>query len=127
LIPNLEQPEWRKLLLAERNEFSDAYDSWASRMEVARQKNRPGDILDARRRDADRALHWKPSAAPATPCSSCKQPELALEQFDTALERSIPATTRPVARREAICLGLLNRFEEARECVSQATHRRPSA
>ncbi|TMQ76120.1 hypothetical protein [Candidatus Accumulibacter phosphatis] len=36
LIPNLEQPEWRRLLLAERNEFSDAYDSWSSRMEVAR-------------------------------------------------------------------------------------------
>jgi len=34
-----------RLLLAERNVFSEAHEDWASRMGIARQKNRPGDIL----------------------------------------------------------------------------------
>ena len=45
LLRELREPPWRELLLAQRNEFSQVYEAWKSRMEVARQKNRPGDIL----------------------------------------------------------------------------------
>ena len=45
LLPELREPDWKTLLLQARNEFSAAYEEWASRMEVARQKIRPGDIL----------------------------------------------------------------------------------
>ena len=45
LLPHLTEPKWRDLLLVEKNEFSERYEAWRSRIEVARQKNRPGDVL----------------------------------------------------------------------------------
>jgi tetratricopeptide (TPR) repeat protein len=123
LIPNLEQPEWRRLLLAERNEFSDAYDSWSSRMEVARQKNRPGDILVLADETPMRALHLEAKRSAGNALLKLKQVELALEQFEMALE--LDGDDKASREKQAICLVLLNRFEDARERVKQLTDDHP--
>ena len=124
LIPNLEQPEWRKLLLAERNEFSDAYESWASRMEVARQKNRPGDILVLADETPIRALHLEAKRAAGNALLKLRQYELALEQFATAL--AIDPADKASREKESVCLGRLGRFEEARECVRRLSQDHPA-
>lgn len=123
LIPNLEQPAWRRLLLAERNEFSDAYDRWSSRMEVARQKNRPGDILVLADETPMRALHLEARRGAGNALLKLKQYELALEQFELALD--IDADDKASREKRSVCLGRLGRFEEARECVRQLTDDHP--
>lgn len=125
LIPNLEQPEWRRLLLAERNEFSDAYEAWASRMEIARQKNRPGDILLLADETPIRALHLEARRAAGNALLKLKHYDFALEQFETAL--AIDPDDKPSREKKAVCLGRLNRYEEAREWVrSQLTEDYPA-
>ena len=119
LIPNLEQPEWRRLLLAERNEFSTAYANWSSRMEVARQKNRPGDILVLADETPVRALHLEAKRAAGNALLKLEQYELALEQFEQAL--AIDVDDKSSRERKAVCLGRLGRYEEAREWVRQLT------
>ncbi|SBT03684.1 Tetratricopeptide TPR_2 repeat protein [Candidatus Accumulibacter aalborgensis] len=119
LIPNLEQPEWRRLLLAERNEFSDAYASWASRMEVARQRNRPGDILLLADETPMRALHVEAKRCAGNALLKLKQYDLALEQFERALD--IDSDDKISREKKSLCLSRLGRFEEAREWVRQLT------
>ena len=45
LIPNLEEPEWKRLKVGDAREFWEAYDDWAQRIELARNKQCVGDIL----------------------------------------------------------------------------------
>ncbi|WP_300322226.1 tetratricopeptide repeat protein [Accumulibacter sp.] len=123
LIPNLEQPQWRRLLLAEHNEFSDAYGNWSRRMEIARQKNRPGDILVLADETPIRALHLEAKRTAGNALLKLKQYELALEQFDTAL--AIDADDKASREKKAVCLGRLGRYEEAREWVRQLTDAYP--
>ena len=70
LLPHLNEPDWKTLLLAERNEFSAAYDTWASRMEVARQKTRAGDILVLADETPTQAL-WLEAKCAAGHCLLC--------------------------------------------------------
>jgi tetratricopeptide (TPR) repeat protein len=112
------------LLLAERNEFSDAYESWASRMEIARQKNRPGDILVLADETPIRALHLEAKRAAGNALLKLRQYELALEQFATAL--AIEPADKASREKESICLGRLGRFEEARECVRRLSQDHPA-
>jgi len=111
LIPNLEQPEWRRLLLAERNEFSAAYANWSSRMEVARQKNRPGDILVLADETPVRALHLEAKRAAGNALLKLEQYELALEQFEQALavdaDDKTPTTSRAGKGRQSAWAALV--------------------
>jgi len=119
LLDHLREPAWRDLLLAERNEFSQAYEAWRSRMEIARQKNRPGDILTLADETPTRALWLEAKRAAANSLLKLRRFDFALEQFEAALA----AEPEDKASREkrVICLGRLGRFEEAREGVRLLT------
>jgi len=45
LIPNLREPEWRKLRVGNFREFWDAYEAWEARVVNARRRGRVGDML----------------------------------------------------------------------------------
>ena len=115
LIPNLRQPDWHDLLLGESNEFSEAYKAWASRMQVARNKNRPGDILVLADEAPIRPLRLEAKRAAANALLDLKRYDFALEQFDEALQ--IDPDDKPSRQKKAVCLGRLNRLEEGREWV----------
>ncbi|WP_300340005.1 tetratricopeptide repeat protein [Accumulibacter sp.] len=123
LIPNLEQPPWRQLLLVERNEFSDTFANWSRRMEVARQKNRPGDILVLADETPVRALRLEGKRSAGHALLKLKQYELALEQFETAL--GVDPDDQTSREQKAVCLCTLGRYDEAREWVRQLTHDYP--
>jgi len=123
LLEHLREPQWRDLLLAERNEFSDAYQAWASRMEVARQKNRPGDILVLADETPTRALALEARRAAGNGLMKLAQFDFALEQFDAAL--ALDAEDQPSRERRAVCLGRLGRFEEARQATRRLTADHP--
>ncbi|MBT9599440.1 MAG: tetratricopeptide repeat protein [Vitreoscilla sp.] len=123
LLPHLEQPQWRKLLLDGENEFSDAYKDWARRMEVARQRNRPGDIMTLADETPTRALALEAQREAGNCLLKLQQPGLALEHFDAALE--IEPGDLAARQKKAICLGRLGRYEEAREWTQALTDDHP--
>jgi tetratricopeptide (TPR) repeat protein len=119
LLEHLREPAWRDLLLAERNEFSLAYEAWRSRMEVARQKGRPGDILVLADETPTQALQLEARRAAGNCLFKLRHFDFALEQFEAAL--SIDPDDKPSREKKGICLGRLGRYEEAREWVRQLT------
>ena len=124
LLPHLQQPEWQQLLLDERNEFGEAHAAWKSRMEVARQKNRPGDILVLADETPIRAL-WRQARLDAgNALLKLQQPAFALEQFDAALAEA-PDDAAAAAKR-VVCLGRVGKLEEAEEAARRLTERLPT-
>jgi len=117
LLDHLREPQWRELLLKGDNEFSRAYDEWCSRLEVARQKNRPGDILVLACETPTRALALEARRTAGESLMKLRQFDFALEQIDAAL--TIDDCDRASQVRRALCLARLGRFEEAREAVQQ--------
>ncbi|PXW99392.1 hypothetical protein C7444_101222 [Sphaerotilus hippei] len=115
LLPHLQQPQWKKLLLSGTNEFSDAYKEWAQRLELARRCNQPGDILTLADETPTRALALEARITAGTSLLKLQQPALALEQFEAAL--AIDPGDIPSRQKKAICLGRLHRFDEARGWV----------
>ncbi len=119
LIPSLQQPEWRQLMLSERNEFSEAHDNWALRMEIARQKNRPGDILVLADEAPVRAFRVEGKRCAGNALLKLRHFDFALEQFEAALD--IDPDDKQSREKKAVCLGRLGRYEEARTWVAQLT------
>jgi tetratricopeptide (TPR) repeat protein len=124
LLNHLREPEWRTLLLGQQSEFSQGYEVWRSRMEVARQKNLAGDILVLADETPTRSL-WLEAKRLAGNCLLKLQHfELALEQFDAALE--LEPDDKPSLEKRTVCLGRLGRHEEARELVHGLTGTYPA-
>ncbi len=116
LLPHLQQPKWQELLLAGDNEFSEAYRLWCSRMEVARQKGRAGDILVLAGETPVRALAVEARFQAGRALMRVPQFAFALEQFEAAL--AIDDQHLGSRQQRAVCLGRLARMEEAREAVA---------
>ncbi len=124
LLEHLREPQWRELLLAQRNEFSEAYRAWASRMEVARRKGRVGDLLVLAEETPTQALWLEAKRAAGNGLVKLRHFDFALEQFEAALA----AAPEDKASREkkAVCLGRLGRYDEAREWTRRLTEDYPS-
>lgn len=124
LLDHLREPQWRDLLLAERNEFRDAYQAWASRIEVARRKNLPGDILVLADETPTRALALEARRLAGNCLVKARHFDFALEQLEAAL--AIDPDDKPSCEKRAICLGRLGRSEEAREATRRLTEDYPT-
>jgi tetratricopeptide (TPR) repeat protein len=123
LLPHLQQPEWRQLLMNGDNEFGAAYQQWQSRMDIARQKLRIGDILVLADETPVRALAVEARVHAGRSMVRMQQFAFALEQFDSAL--AIDPEHLVARQQRVICLGRLGRFEEARETVRRLTEAQP--
>src|SRR5262245_23625762 len=85
LLEHLREPQWRDLLLAQKNEFSEAYRAWSSRLHVVHQKGRAGDVLVLAEETPVQAL-WLEAKRTAGNCLlKLKHHDFALEQFEAAL------------------------------------------
>ncbi len=124
LLPNLEQPQWKHLLLEEANEFSELHRAWEQRMETARKKNRPGDILVLAGETPTRALRLEAQRDAGNALLRLKHYDFALEQFDAAL--AIDPDDKESQEKKATCLGRLERFEEAQTWVEGLTRTYPT-
>lgn len=123
LLPHLAEPQWRQLLLADDNEFGAAYEAWRGRMEVARARQCAGDILVLAGETPTQAL-WLEAKRDAGNCLlKLRQFAFALEQFDDALE--LEPDDAVCRAKRIVCLGRLDRFEEAHEAAKQLTDDRP--
>ncbi len=119
LLPHLCEPDWKTLLLSERNEFSAAYDEWASRMAVARRKLCPGNILVLADETPNVALRIEAKCTAGNSLLKLRHYDFALEQFDTVL--TLAPENKAAREKKAVCLGRLGKYEEAREWVLRLT------
>lgn len=124
LLPQLREPDWKTLLLKEHNEFSDAYQEWASRVEIARQKSCAGDILVLADETPTRALRIEAKRAAGDALLKLKHSDFALEQFEAVL--ALDPQDKVAREKKAVCLGRLGRYEDAREWVRRLTEDYPS-
>jgi tetratricopeptide (TPR) repeat protein len=115
LLPHLQQPQWRQLLLAEANEFSDAHRAWRDRMEIARRKGRPGDILVLAGETPTRALRLEAVREAGNALMRLNHHDFALEQFEAAL--AIDPQDEFCRRQRVTCLGRLGQYEDAQTAV----------
>jgi len=123
LLPHLEPPQWQQLLMAGDNEFSAAYAVWKSRLEVARQKKRAGDILVLAGETPVRALATEAYLAAGRALLQLWQAGFALEQIDAAL--AIDPDCLPARQQRVVCLCRQHQFEEAREAAQALLHTHP--
>ncbi len=124
LLEHLREPQWRDLLLAQHNEFSATYETWESRMEVARQKNQVGDILVLADETPTQALWIEARRAAGNCLVKLRHFDFALEQFEDAL--ALDVEDKPSREKKALCLGRLSRYEEAREWTRRLTEDHPT-
>ncbi len=123
LLPGLVEQPWRRLLLSDHNEFRDSFEQWQERMELARQGNRPGDVMLL----ADEAPIWplkvEAERTAGRTLLRLQQFELALERFEAAL--ALDPDEPALLRDKGITLGRLNRPDEANALADRLMRRWP--
>jgi hypothetical protein len=112
-LPNLKEPDWKSLKLGSVNEFWQGLEEWQRRIEIARRKERPGDIVMLSEETPNRILEFEALQAAAKALLDLKRPSFALNVIERA--RALDPDDVKCRQMEAIALGRINRFEDARE------------
>jgi hypothetical protein len=114
-LPNLREPDWKTLKVGDVNEFWQALETWESRIRVAQGKQRPGDILLLAEETPNRALEFEALRTAAKALLDLRRPRYTLAVIEQA--RALDPDDMKCRQLEAIALGRLERFEEAREVL----------
>ncbi len=123
LLPNLPEPDWKRLLVECRNEFNATLKQWCQRVEVARLKNRPGDIRLLADETPTWTLHLEAHRLAGKALMKLGQFRLALDEYEAAL--ALDPTDLDSQRQKGVLLGRLGRPEQAREHVKALLETHP--
>ena len=123
LLPYLQEPDWRTLAVAGSQEFWDLYKEWSRQVEVARLKNRPGDILVLTEETPTWVLRLEAKRMVGKALTKLGQFRFALEQFEEAL--AIDPTDLQSRQQQGILLGRLGKPEEGSEQIKAILEERP--
>lgn len=123
LLPDLPEPEWKRLLVEGDNAFNDALQRWCQRIEVARRKNRPGDIRVLADETPTWTLRLEAQRLAGKAFMKLGQFRLALDEYEAAL--ALDPTDLESNRQKGILLGRLGRPEQAREHVKSLLEDHP--
>jgi len=115
LLPYLKEPDWKSLRVEEAKEFWDEYDAWAMRIDVARRRNRPGDVLVLADEAPTRVFRVEAYRTAGKALLSLGQFRLALTQYENAL--SIRPKDLESQRQKGLLLGRLKKYDEAKEWI----------
>ena len=115
LLPYLKEPDWKSLRIEEAKEFWEEYESWAMRIEIARKRNRPGDILVLADEAPTRVFRVEASRKAGKALLSVGQYKLALTQYENAL--AIRPKDLESQRQKGLLLGRLKKYDEAKEWI----------
>jgi tetratricopeptide (TPR) repeat protein len=114
-LPNLVEPDWKTLKIGDVNEFWQGLEAWQSRVKVAVQKQRPGDILVLAEETPNSVLEFEALCTAARALLKLNRPRYALSIIQQARELD---PDRAEARQiEGIALGRIERYDEAREAL----------
>ena len=114
-LPNLREPDWKTLKVGDVNEFWQALEKWQSRVEVARRKQRPGDILVLAEETPNSVLEFEALRTAARALIRLNRPRYALNILERA--RQLEPDDVEARQLEGIALGRAERYAEARESL----------
>ena len=83
-IPSLKEPDWKTLKVGDVNEYWEALENWQRRVEVARRKQRPGDILVLAEETSNSLLEFEALRTAAKALLDLKRPLYALSILEKA-------------------------------------------
>jgi hypothetical protein len=112
-LPNLREPDWKTLKVGDVNEYWQQLEKWRSRIEVAKQNQRPGDILVLAEETPNSVLEFEALRTAAEALAKLNRPRFALDRIERAL--TLDPDDVKARQIEAIALGRLKRYAEARE------------
>jgi tetratricopeptide (TPR) repeat protein len=111
LLSYLKEPNWKDLKVDEAKEFWEAQKAWESRIEIARRKERPGDIMVFAEEMPTRVLRLEAHRAAGKALVKLLQFSFALEQYEKAL--AIEPEDIMSRQQRGIILGRLKKYDEA--------------
>jgi hypothetical protein len=114
-LPNLSEPDWKTLKVGDINQFWQALEGWQSRVEVARRKQRPGDILVLAEETPNSILEFEALRTAARALVRLNRPRYALNVLERA--RQLEPNDVEARELEGIALGRAERYAEARESL----------
>jgi tetratricopeptide (TPR) repeat protein len=114
-LPSLKEPDWKTLKVGDVNEFWQGLETWQSRVEVARRKQRPGDILVLAEETPNSVLEFEGLLTAARALLQLLRPRYALSVIEQA--RQIAPDDVRARQIEGIALGRVGRYAEARETL----------
>jgi tetratricopeptide (TPR) repeat protein len=121
-LPNLREPDWKTLKVGDVNEFWQALEAWQSRIEVARRKQRPGDILVLAEETPNTVLEFEALRTAARALLRLNRPRYALSIIERA--RQLDPDDVEARQIEGIALGRAQRYAEAREALRRLAEER---
>jgi tetratricopeptide (TPR) repeat protein len=124
LLSYLKEPDWKSLRVGEAQEFWERYERWEERIEIARDKRRPGDIMLLADEAPTQALHLDAHRAAGKALMKMGQFSFALGQYKSAF--AIDPTDLDSQQQTAILLGRTNRYEEARVKIDNLVEKFPN-
>lgn len=124
LLGHLREPAWRELLMSQRNEFSEVQQRWQDRMEIARRKGLPGDMLVLADETPTQALRLEAKRFAGDALLKLRHADFALEQYEAAL--AIDPDNKTCRQKRAVALGRNGQVEEARQAAEALTRDYPA-
>ena len=121
-LPNLREPDWKTIKVGDVNEFWQALEAWQSRVEVARRKQRPGDILVLAEETPNSVLEFEALRTAARALVRLSRPRYALNILERA--RQLEPDDVEARQLEGIALGRAERYAEARESLRRLAEER---
>lgn len=113
LLRYLQEPDWKALRVDEAREFWEEHEAYNIRIEVARKRQRPGDILVYADEAPTRVFRVEVFQTAGKALLSLGQYKFALAQYENAL--AIKPRDLESRRQKALLLGRLRRHDEAKE------------
>lgn len=123
LLPFLEEPHWKSLRVGAARQLWEGYEACERRIELARGKGRPGDILVYADEVPTQFLRVEAYRAAGNALLTLGQFKFALEQYEKALDAD-PAEPHS-ARQKGITLSRLGRHEEAKVWLNSLLAKHP--
>jgi tetratricopeptide (TPR) repeat protein len=123
LLPNLQEPNWRSLRVGDVNEYWQKLEAWQDRVEVARKRGRPGDILVLAGEMPTRVLRLEALRTAGRALMSMGKFRFALEVFEQAL--SLEPNDLVCRQQKGLALERLERHEEARQWLQGVARDHP--
>jgi tetratricopeptide (TPR) repeat protein len=121
-LPSLKEPDWKTLKVGDVNEFWQGLEAWQSRVKVALQKQRPGDILVLAEETPNSVLEFEALRTAACALLKLNRPRYALSVIERA--RQLDPDDVKARQVEAIALGRAERYAEAREALRRLAEER---
>ncbi|MBM4262441.1 MAG: DUF4071 domain-containing protein [Deltaproteobacteria bacterium] len=115
LLRYLQEPDWKSLRVEEARQFWEDYDRYTTRIEVARKRQKPGDILVYAEEAPTRVFRVETFQVAGRALLSLGQFRFALAQYENAL--TIKPNDLESRRQKGLLLGRLKKHDEAKEWV----------